>query len=195
MPNPTTLSWESAADRILAAAAALPGSVTIGITGPVGSGKTTLASRLSPCIVSTDHYLPNYEKVSYEERDLPHTSDLEGLARDLQTLKAGRAVDIPIWSFQTHRREGSRRVEPSPVIVCEGIHSLNEQIAPYLDLRIFIEAPTAIRWSRWESLERTGQRGWGVEVAREFFHTVAEPTFALFASSYREVAHYIVTNG
>src|SRR5690349_3741033 len=134
---PEMLAWDSAADHILAAAAAMRGPITIGITGPVGSGKTTLAQRLSTCIISTDHYLPDYDKVAYEERDLPHTSDLPGLARDLQTLKRGLAADIPTWSFRTHRREGARRVESGAVIVCEGIHALHETVAPHLDLRIF----------------------------------------------------------
>lgn len=194
MPDPAVIPWPSAADHILAAAADLPDRVTIGISGPVGSGKTTLASRLSSCIVSTDHYLPDYDKVAFEDRDLPHAADLPGLARDLKTLRDGAPTDIPIWSFQTHKREGLRRVEPSRIIVCEGIHALHDTVAPQLDLRIYIDAPPEVRWSRWEELERTGQRGWGIDLARQFFDRVAEPTFARFAKTYRAAAHYIVIN-
>lgn len=196
MPAPAEhITWPDAPATLLAAAKRVPAPfITIGITGPVGSGKTTLARRLSTCIISTDNYLPDYDKVPYDDRDLPHASDLAGLARDLMTLKQGAPADIPRWSFQTHRREGSHRVQPAGIIVCEGIHALDSKITPHLDLRIFVDAPAAVRWSRWEVLEQSGQRGWGVDVAREFFHKVAEPTFAKHGAAYRAAAHYIVVN-
>ena len=189
-----TLAWEAAPSEILAAAAAFSGRVTIGITGPVGSGKSSLARRLSDCIVSTDDYLPDYDLVPFDSRDLPESADLAGLASHLHALKLEGGAEIPIWSFQTHRREGSRRVQAGRIIVCEGIHALHETVTPHLDLRIFVDAPATVRWSRWEDLERSGQRGWGVEAAREFFDRVAEPTFARFAPGYRTTAHYIVDN-
>lgn len=196
-PNPRFLAWSEAAAVILAEAQLRRNGgapVVIGITGPVGAGKSTLASRLGGALISSDSYLPDYERIPEPERDLPERADLSRLASDLAELRLGLAAEVPIWSFQTHRREGYRRVHPAPLVVCEGIHALDERIAPCLDVRIYVEAPAPVRWQRWEVLEATGQRGWGVERARQYFDGVAEPTFSRYAEVYKRAAQFIVTN-
>ena len=99
-----------------------------------------------------------------------------------------------MWSFQTHRREGKRRVNPAPLIVIEGIHALHRRVASVLDCAVFVEASETTRWSRWEAIELAGLRGWGVEKARAHFESVAEPTFARFEEEYRRAAHVVVRN-
>ena len=69
-----------------------------------------------------------------------------------------------------------------------------QPIAPAMHVRVYVDAPATVRWSRWENLERTGARGWGVAKARDFFDTVAEPTFTARAESYRALADFIVMN-
>ena len=200
MPEPSqplTLTWTDAPRRLLAAAEALlvsrPG-VVVGVTGPVGAGKSLLASRLSSCIVRTDDYLPDYERVAYLERDRPEHADLARLALDLAGLRAGRSVSAPVWSFHTHRRESERQIDPARIVVCEGIHALAGTVLEQIDVRVFVEAPAGVRWSRWEDLERTGQRGWGVAAAREYFDQVAEPTFGAVLQQYLAAAHFVVVN-
>jgi len=216
-PNhPQTVNWPQAPATILALAAhqTIPRPV-IGITGPVGAGKSTLAQKLaeafpSPApaqptkggrlpaahsptlIIPTDHYLPDYHTIAQSQRDNPDQSDLEALADHLALLKVGKPAHIPIWSFHTHRRTGTHQVEPASLIIIEGIHALNERLE--LDIAVFIDAPPDTRWQRWEHLERTGQRGWGVEKAREHFHQIAEPAFTRHAPAYKARANILVIN-
>jgi len=191
---PHVLSWHDASDVLLAKAkrASSSACAILGITGPVGAGKSTLARLLSPCIIATDDYLPDYDALPYHERDKPEHADFPLLRAHLSALRRGEAAQVPVWSFQTHRREGSREVRPSPIIVVEGIHALHDHLLDALDLRIYVDAPKATRWSRWEAIESRGERGWGVEAARQYFHEVAEPTF--HAAGYRERADYVVVN-
>lgn len=168
--------------------------VTVGIVGPVGSGKSFLARELSDCVLSTDDYLPDYNKVPYEERDLPEHADYQSLACNLEQLKRGDKVITPIWCFHEHRAVATRTVEPEPVVVCEGIHAFYGPVAAHLDIKVFIDASRDVRWRRWERLEETGVRGWGVEKARKFFDAVAEPTFARYAQVYRAMANVILVN-
>jgi uridine kinase len=201
------LAWSEAPARLaahaqslgpatrLAGAGTAESRVVIGITGPVGAGKSTLAAMISRCILATDNYLPDYELVPEAERDEARHADGAALAQNIADLRAGRVARVPRWSFQTHRREGFTQVEPAEIIIVEGIHALAPHALPLLDIAVFVEAPRDVRWRRWEVLESTGKRGWGVEKARTFFGEVAEPTFEKHAALYRAMAHVVVENG
>lgn len=168
--------------------------VVVGITGPVGSGKSTLAARLGGTVVPTDHYLPDYHTLPEQERDEPRHADLAALSAHLADLKAGRAIEMPVWCFQSHRRIGRQRVDPGRLIVCEGIFALHPTVRDTLDLAVFVDAPPTTRWARWARIEAAGERGWGVDRARRYFTEVADPTFAVHADAYRRVADIVVLN-
>src|SRR5262249_17388549 len=137
-----TASLEEARERISSLASSADGLAVVGVTGPVGSGKTTLARLLTNCIIATDDYLPDYDKVRFQERDLPEFADLPRLAADLSALRAGRTTQVPVWSFHSHKREGYRPIAPprEGLIVCEGIHALHDNVRDALDVRVFVEA-------------------------------------------------------
>lgn len=198
-PDRDVVAWEDAAEAIAVRAQTLmgpadPAAVVVGITGPVGSGKTTLAARLGGTLVSTDHYLPDYEGLPEHERDDPRHADLGLLAEHLATLKAGKGAEVPVWCFQSHRRVGTQRVVSGQLIVCEGIFALHDTVRGLLDLAVYVDAPAATRWARWERIEASGERGWGVERARRYFAEVADPTFARHAAAYRAASDIVVLN-
>ncbi|MCA9299834.1 MAG: hypothetical protein KDA28_12250 [Phycisphaerales bacterium] len=165
--------------------------VVVGVTRADASGNRTLASLLSPCVLSTDRYLPDYDDLEEHEYDDPAHADLERLATDLGDLRRGHAATVPVWSFMTHRREGFEVLLPHRIVVCEGIHAL--QIDAY-DLRVFVEAPAPVRRERVLGRERQEDRGWPLERVLRFFDTVAEPTFQAHEARYRAASDVIVEN-
>jgi len=192
--KPMTVNFEDAAQVILAAAQVRGERTVIGVTGPVAAGKSLLARRLSECVVSTDNYLPDYPTTAEHLRDLPEHSDLERLAQDLAMLRSGHGTTIPHWTFQEHRRIGEQRVETANVVVVEGLHALHALPRKHIDIAVFVEAPQETRWLRAVAREQAGDRPWPIDYLEKFFHTVSEPTFALYADAYRSGAHVVVIN-
>jgi uridine kinase len=182
----------AAREVLLAEVRAFAPRAVIGVTGAVAAGKSTLARMLSPCVISTDHYLPDYDRTPEHLRDLPESSDLARLARDLAELRAGRATRIPRWSFETHSRVGEQAVEPHEILVVEGLHALHELARPHVDIAVFVEVPREVRWARAVAREESGERPWPIEYLRHYFDTVAEPSFERHAARYRASADFLV---
>ena len=194
IPTPRTITFADAADAILAVVRARGQRTVIGVTGAVAAGKSTLARRLSECVVSTDNYLPDYQTTAEHLRDLPESSDLERLAQDLAALRSGSGTNIPLWTFAEHRRIGEQHVQTADVVVVEGLHALHALPLQHIDIAVFVDAPQPTRWQRAVAREQAGDRPWPIEYLDKFFHTVAEPTFALHAEGYRRAAHFVVIN-
>ena len=194
--QPDLLDWTNAPGVLIERLGERPGVVCI--AGAVGSGKSTLAGRLAAIaearVISTDDYLPDYDQTPEHLRDEPDSARLPELAAHLAELLAGRPAEIPVWSFHEHRRTGSRRVEPAPLLVVEGIHALHPAMDPVRAIGVLVQASARTRLGRWEALESSGQRGWGVEKARAFFENVADPTFERHLHRYRARADFLVAN-
>ena len=113
--------------------------VALGVAGGTGSGKTTVAQAILRSVgpgriasLAQDSYYKDLEWSSDEELlrhnfDHPEAVDTDLLVNHLLALKAGQAVEVPIYDFVAHvRTERSERVESRPVILLEGILLLAE---------------------------------------------------------------------
>ena len=109
-------------------------NLIIGIAGDSGSGKTTLALRLKERfgedevrLISHDSYYKRHDELPFEERcklnyDHPDAFDNALLIYHLQELKAGRAIDCPVYDYSNHNRSDKvQHIEPAPVLIVEGI--------------------------------------------------------------------------
>jgi uridine kinase len=133
------------------------------IAGPSSSGKTTFAKKLAiqlrvlgrqPLALSLDdYYLPRAE-APLDENGKPDFENLDSLnlrrlSEDLMTLIAGKAVETPLYDFQTGLpRPETRRLVPGEkaILILEGIHGLNDRLAaavdPALKYKIYVSALT-----------------------------------------------------
>ena len=109
-------------------------NLIIGIAGGSGSGKTTLALRLKERfgedevrLISHDSYYKRHDELPFVERcklnyDHPDAFDNALLIYHLQELKAGRAIDCPVYDYSNHNRSNEvQHIEPAPVLIVEGI--------------------------------------------------------------------------
>jgi len=133
--------------------------LTIGIAGGTGSGKSTIAHNIAAAlpaggVVTLDHdaYYRDRPDLSFEERcqinyDHPDSLDTELLVAHLRRLRAGDAIEVPSYDFvRFERRSETRRVEPAPVVIVEGILVFVEAaLRAELDVKIFVDTDADIR--------------------------------------------------
>ncbi|MBI3564256.1 MAG: uridine kinase [Elusimicrobia bacterium] len=140
----------------------VPPQVILGIAGGSGSGKSWLAKAVAEAfpgratVVCHDWYYKSNGHVHDEEErrrlnfDHPNALETALMSRQLDELAAGRAVDAPIYDYATHTRLAeSRRVEPTPLVVIDGILILHEKtLRDRMHLSVYIEVPDDIRLMR-----------------------------------------------
>ncbi len=136
--------------------------LVVGIAGGTGSGKTTVAHKLAAAmpggrcaLIEHDAYYRDQAHLAPTERartnyDHPSSLESELLVAHLRALRDGQAVDVPIYDFAAHTRApGSRRVEPSAVIIVEGILVFTEPaLREQMDIKIFVDTDADIRLMR-----------------------------------------------
>lgn len=152
------------ATRVLAGPPLVGHSRLVAVDGPSGAGKTLFATRLADAldaarppgpvadpvvtVVHTDDLLDGWDD------QLTFWGRLEELVLD--PLRAGRAGAYRRYSWL--RGEFTPRqivVEPTPVVIIEGVTAARAAIRPELSLAVFVFAPADL--CRRRALERDGQ--------------------------------------
>ncbi|MFL7791394.1 MAG: uridine kinase [Anaerolineae bacterium] len=182
--------------------------IVIGVAGGTGSGKTTVAEKILHR-VGAEHvaYIPHdayYRELGHlppDERakvnfDHPDSLETSLLIEHLRALRAGQVVEIPIYDFTKHMRtEETRRVEPAPVILVEGILIFVEpKLRALLDVKLYVDTDADVRFIR--RLQRDIQeRGRSVEsVCKQYLSTV-RPMHQEFVEPSKRYADVIIPEG
>ncbi|HXH04140.1 MAG TPA: phosphoribulokinase [Candidatus Competibacteraceae bacterium] len=150
--------------------------IFIGVAGDSGSGKTTytngLRRMLGPDIVGTIA-MDGYHKEDRAQRRRsgrlpldPEANYLGQLRRDLEALRRGETVEIPIYNHRTGTFDPPRAVTAPPILIIEGLHALYPEFLPLLDYRIYVDPDRDIKW-RWKVARDTKYRGHQVEYLTE----------------------------
>ncbi|RUT78510.1 nucleoside kinase [Ancylomarina longa] len=135
------------------------------ISGPSSSGKTTFGKRLAiqlkvaglnPVNLSLDNYFVDREHTPRDENgeydfEALEALDIELFNQNLVDLLHGKEVELPKFSFEKGTRyyDGEKlKINGKQILVVEGIHALNPNLTPLIDLeakfRIYISALTSI---------------------------------------------------
>jgi len=165
----------------------------IGIAGGTGSGKTTVARRITGAVptdkvnrIEHDSYYRDRQDLSYQERcqlnfDHPQALETDLLVEHVRQLKSGEAVEIPQYDFTTHTRaKETTRVLPKPILVLEGILVLSEPaLRELMDLKLFVDTDADIRVLR-RIRRDIEQRGRTFESVREQYYKFVRPMHLQF---------------
>jgi uridine kinase len=180
----------------------------IGISGGTGSGKTTVANRIlesvSACevvFIQQDSYYRNIEDLPLDYRqvanfDHPDALDNDLLVRHVRMLKAGEAIELPIYDFKTNTRAmETRLVEPKPIVIVEGILVfVDARLLEQMDIKVFVDTPDDIRFIR--RLRRDiAERGRTLESVIEQYVETVRPMHMQFVEPSKRHADVIIPEG
>ncbi len=182
--------------------------VTIGVAGGTGSGKTTVARAILQRVGSgrivhleQDAYYRDLDHLTLEERrrfnfDHPEALETELFVAHLAQLQASQPAEIPIYDFATYTRTGrTRRLEPRPVILVEGILVLSEKtIRERLDIKVFVDTDPDLRFIR-RLMRDTAQRGRSTESVVQQYLATVRPMHLEFVEPSKRYADIIIPDG
>lgn len=180
----------------------------IGLAGGSGSGKTTVAQgilqrvgRENIAFLQHDSYYKDLGSLPPNQHaevnfDHPDSLETELLIQHIKQLKAGQAIEVPIYDFSKDRRtDRTFTVQPHSVILVEGILIFAEpKLRKLFDIKIFVDTDPDIRFIR--RLERDlSERGRSTEsVIKQYLATV-RPMHLDFVEPSKRYADIIIPEG
>ena len=180
----------------------------IGICGGTGSGKTTVANRILASVeardvafIQQDSYYRNLDQLPLDIREVVNFDHPDAIDNDLfiehiKALKAGRAVELPVYDFKTHMRlPQTKRQEPKPITIVEGILIFAEpRLLELMDVKVFVDTPDDIRFIRRLSRD-VAERGRTVETVIEQYLSTVRPMHMQFVEPSKRQADVIIPEG
>jgi len=181
--------------------------LVIGIAGGTGSGKTTLMKNLIRefsdvvTVLSHDNYYKRHDELTYEQRcqlnyDEPAALETDLMARHLDILRHGEAIDCPVYDFTVHNRSDETiRITPEKVIIVEGILIFeNKALRDLMDIKVFVDTDADVRLCRRIKRDVT-KRGRTLESVLEQYQTTVKPMHEQYVEPSKKFADIIVPEG
>ena len=181
--------------------------LVIGIAGGTGSGKTTLMNNLitefagSVTVLSHDNYYKRHDELTYEERcrlnyDEPAALETDLMARHLDCLRRGEAIDCPVYDFTVHNRSDETIcISPEKVIIVEGILIFeNKELRDLMDIKVFVDTEADVRLCR-RILRDVEERGRTLESVVTQYQTTVKPMHEMYVEPSKKFADIIIPEG
>jgi uridine kinase len=114
----------------------------------------------------------------------------------VRRLKAGEAIELPLYDFKTNSRlNETRSVESKPIVIVEGILIFAEpRLLEQMDIKVFVDTPDDIRFIR--RLRRdVAERGRTVESVIEQYLETVRPMHMQFVEPSKRHADVIIPEG
>ncbi|HEX5717071.1 MAG TPA: uridine kinase [Thermoanaerobaculia bacterium] len=180
----------------------------LGVAGGTGSGKTTVVRAVLDAVgddrialIEQDSYYKDIvwrseAELLHHNFDHPAALDNDLLISHIAALKAGHPVEVPIYDFVRHRRTNrTKRVEPHPVVLVEGILIFCEAaLRELLDFKIYVDTDADIRLIRRLGRDMA-ERGRTVQdVLRQYLESV-RPMHLEFVEPSKRWADIIIPEG
>ncbi len=182
-------------------------TITIGIAGGTGSGKSTFTNRLKRyfgdriSVLYHDNYYRRQDDIPFEERvkvnyDHPDALETDLFVEHLRALKNGQTILCPVYDYTVHNRSDEViEIKPSRIILVEGILVLYDpRVRDLLDIKVYVEADADERILR-RVLRDVEERGRDLRGIINQYLTTVKPMHYLYVDPTRAKADIVINSG
>ena len=182
-------------------------TLTIGIAGGTGSGKTTITKKIiqsfgnSVSVIYHDNYYKARGDLPYEERvhlnyDHPNAFDTDLLLSHLRALKRGEDISCPVYDYTQHNRSSKTvLIKPARVLVIEGILIFCErELCDEMDIKLFVDTDADVRILRRINRD-VRDRGRSLPDVTAQYLTTVKPMHEQFVEPSKKNADIIIPEG
>ncbi|MEM1251146.1 MAG: phosphoribulokinase [Cyanobacteria bacterium P01_H01_bin.21] len=143
--------------------------VLIGVAGDSGCGKSTFLRRLADLFGSefmTVICLDDYHSLDRKQRKAarvtalnPKANNFDLMYEQIKSLKAGKAINKPIYNHETGLIDPPERIEPNHIVVIEGLHPLyDERVRNLIDFSVYLDISDEVKVT-WKIQRDMAERG------------------------------------
>ena len=147
-------------------------------------------------IVPSGICTPKLSAIVAPNYDHPDAFDNDLLIQHLKELKAGHAIDCPVYDYANHNRSSEvQHIEPAPVLIVEGILPLAEpELCSLFDYKIYVDTDADERILR-RILRDVKERGRSLDSVIAQYRATVKPMHEAFVEPSKRNADIIIPNG
>ena len=118
------------------------------------------------------------------------------MVEHLRLLRQGRSIHCPVYDYAIHNRtEQTQRIDPTPVMIVEGILIFAEPaLRSLMDIRVFVDTDADVRLAR-RVLRDVESRGRTVRSVIDQWQTTVKPMHEAYVEPSKKNADVIIPEG
>merc|ERR1711998_514727 len=113
-------------------------------------------------------------------------------AEQLTALKSGKSIEKPIYNHVNGTLDTPETVEPTPIVIIEGLHPLaDSKVRDLLDFTIYLDISDDIKFA-WKIQRDMAERGWTLEQVKESIEQ-RKPDFSAYVAPQMEFSDVVIS--
>jgi phosphoribulokinase len=110
----------------------------------------------------------------------------------IKSLKEGKQIAKPIYNHVNGTLDKPETVEPTPIVIIEGLHPLvDSRVRALLDFTIYLDISDDIKFA-WKIQRDMAERGWTLEQVKESIEQ-RKPDFAAYVAPQMEFSDVVIS--